>query len=145
MFSLDETTTDKLKQISDDLNTQSTALTDGFNIIEHELANLKLGVTAWAKEPIKDKGDTYLFGFCKIKGEWKLVCKKEQVQITTNFKHGSYGLLKTISWMPRHIRIIAASRLEDLVNQIIITAESFNDDIKTALSKIKSTTDGINA
>ena len=142
MFALDAATTERLQQISDDLNEKSTALTDGFIEVETMLADLKLGVTAWASEPIVDRGTTYIFGFCKIKNEWRLVCKKEDIDNADKI-HNSYGLLKTISYMPRHIRIEAANRLEDLVQQIISKAESFNTDISNALDNIKGATEKV--
>ena len=135
MFTLDETMTEKLQQISNNLNEQSTALTDRFKEVEKMLSQLNLGVTAWASKPIIDKGITYKFGFCKVKNEWKLVCKKEEEG--DGVLHGSYGLLSTITYMPRHIRIEAASRLEDLVQQIIKKAELFSHDILGALENIK--------
>ena len=135
MFALDDATTEKLKKISSDLNEQSSALTEGFKEVEEMLASLKLGVTAWATEPIKDRDKSYEFGFCKIKNRWHLVCKEIVPEVYRN--SNSYGLLKTITYMPRHIRIEAASRLEDLVQQIIAKTEEFSSDIKGALENIK--------
>jgi len=141
MLVLDETMKEKLKSISTDLNEQSTALTSGFKEVEDLLIRLNLGVTAWATEPINDKGIIYKFGFCKIKNKWQLVCRKEDMSHDNN--KNSYGLLKTISWMPRHIRVQAASRLDDLIQQIIAKASLFNGDIEKALSNIKDATDRI--
>src|SRR5690348_17790672 len=122
-----ETSLKQLSSLSKSLNEASDELSKQISAIESALNEFKLGVFAWAKEPIlmeselsepDQQGQRYVVGY-----KYELGYGKHK---------GKWGLLVSYGWdasdeqefvflrdAPRHVRIKAMDRIPDLLDVLI--------------------------
>jgi len=142
MLNIPQQLTEQLKTVSEQLNQQTQELNDSFLDVEKKLASMRLGVSAWCSSLIgvkTEEGIGYKFGFCRINSDWKLVCRKINLDDPSDYEATTkigYGLLKPINVMPRAVRLEASKLIEDLVSEIIKKAQEYVGDVNTAVSDI---------
>lgn len=128
---------ERLEKIAEDLQVNSEVLNNEFIQIEQKLANMNLGVTAWANDTIgsPDKKQ-YKFGFCKLKNDWKLVCREVSSDNGKDSDKGKYGLLSPITFMPRHVRVQAGAIIGQVIENINKKAEVYSKEMKASSKNI---------
>jgi len=128
----------ELKNISDNLKNKTIELSDMFENVEEKLNLLNFTLTEWSDTLIgvrENDNYAYKFGYCKVKDDWKLVCRRVRTDRPDNNKR--YGLLEFITGMPRGIKIEAAGCLENLLEKIIKKALRYTKDIEEAKNNIE--------
>jgi len=138
-------TIERMKGICEELNRQTDELNQSLLNVEQLLNSLKLGVCGWSITVIGKNLDNqtgYKLGFCRLDKNWKLVCKKinldapdDDLCFNSKAKY-SYGLLTPITMMPRWIRVEACHIVEEVINGLIKKAESYSSDLCCALNEL---------
>lgn len=137
----------RLEGLSARLNESSDSLNKTIVRVEEKLASLKLGVTAWVKEPLEveivtdDKGETdheitTLLGYTKTQGTWHLVVMEEcdRWSKDTDGPKCPWPQITPLQQAPRELRIKSLQQLPSLVAELEKKAMTALREVEKALA-----------
>ena len=134
-FKIEDSSLEKLKENSINLNKSTDELNKIITEIENRLIDMKLGVTAWVEKPvvinsIDGEDREYFIGFTRFNFDWRIVSMiKKDNKPSKN--------IVPLLYTNRVVRMAACSVLEDLILALNEKTEKFISDVNNAKNLVE--------
>jgi hypothetical protein len=138
---IDENIIKKLQEVADTLNKHTDYVMAHINNTESRLHELKVGVSAWIDEPLRDDFHTYRLGYQKCDLDYKKPDRKNKkwkIAIQKLDEDGEpTGPIIPLTSAKRFLRLAAYHRIDKLL--IAITDETYKtvEKVQDAIDRIK--------
>lgn len=120
----------RLKEVSEELNEKSDALLVIFRDVEHRLTSINLGVQTWVKLPIE--GEEIFLGYGRLPKDERRDKAQWGLRVKNGATPGGVERTWTIFDAPRRFRIIAVDALPDLLRALFDEAKKISNSLDKA-------------